>query len=76
MMSRTIIVTAKPASYENSIEKIDDTHFQISIKEPPIRGRANAAIITLLAEYFHVSRAKITIIRGHASRQKIIVIGK
>ncbi|MBI2056211.1 MAG: DUF167 domain-containing protein [Candidatus Sungbacteria bacterium] len=73
-MTYTITVFAKPASRENNVEKIGNAEFRVSVKEPPIQGRANAAVIALLAEYFNVSRAQIQIIRGHASREKIIRI--
>lgn len=73
-MARTITVFAKPASRENNVEKISDAEFKVSVKEPPVRGRANSAIIALLAKYFNVSQAQIQIIRGHTSREKIIRI--
>lgn len=69
-----INVKAKPAARENKIEKLDDTHFIVSVKEPPREGRANKAIIELLAEYFKVSVSEVRIINGHNSRQKIVGI--
>lgn len=73
-MARTITVFAKPASKENKVEKIGETEFRVSVKEPPVQGRANQAIIILLAEYFNVLSADVQIIRGHTSREKIVVI--
>lgn len=68
-----IFVTAKPDAYENRIEKIDDTHFVVSVTEPPIAGRANRAILKALGEYFHTSPSAIRIVSGFSSRQKVIV---
>ncbi|MDP2705675.1 MAG: DUF167 domain-containing protein [bacterium] len=70
-----IFVSAKPAAREESIEKIDETHFVVAVKEPPIQGRANQAIIRALAEYFNVSSSQIAIVSGWTSRQKVIEIG-
>jgi hypothetical protein len=65
-----IFVKAKPDSNENKVEKIDDSNFVVSVKDPPVQGRANRAIIRLLSEYFHTPN--IRIVSGHTSRQKIV----
>jgi len=67
-----INVKAKPDSNENKVEKIDDLNFVVSVKDPPVQGRANRAIIKLLSEYFHTPNVRI--VSGHISRNKIIAI--
>lgn len=69
-----INVKAKPTSRENKVEKIDETNFIVSVKEPPIQGRANKAIIETLAKYFDISPMRIKIVFGHTSRNKIVEI--
>lgn len=69
-----IFVKAKPGSYEERIEKIDDLHFVVSVKEPPVQGRANQAIVRALAEYFGVAILNVKITSGFTSRQKIFEI--
>lgn len=69
-----IFITAKPAAREESIEKIDESHFVVAVKEPPIQGRANRAIIEVLADYFKISSGRIRIIAGMTSRQKMVEI--
>ena len=39
-----------------------------------VEGRANAALIDFLAEYFGVKKSSVCIIRGEKSREKIIEI--
>lgn len=46
----------------------------ISVKEPPIKGRANEAIIGLLAKYFDISKSKIRLISGVTSKRKVFEI--
>ena len=70
-----IFVKAKPNAKEERVEKIDSAHFVVSVKEPPIQGRANQAIVRALAEFFGVSVSRVTIISGHTSRSKLIDIG-
>ena len=69
-----IFVKAKPGAKTEKLEKIDDNHFTISVKEPPIQGMANRAIIGVLAEYFGVAPSGVKIVSGFTSRQKIIEI--
>ena len=69
-----IIVKAKPNSRQDLIEKIDESNYMVSVTAPPIGGKANAAIIKLLADYFHTKPYFITIISGHTARVKVIEI--
>lgn len=69
-----IFVKAKPDAYEEKIEKVDESHFIVSVKEPPIRGLANVAIVRALAGYFNVSSSQVKMISGYSSRQKIFEI--
>lgn len=69
-----IIVKAKPGSREDKIEKINESNYIVSVKAPPVDGKANAAIIKLLADYFDISPSLIEIISGYMARTKVIEI--
>lgn len=69
-----IFVKAKPSSKIENIEKIDESHYVVSVKEPPIKGKANQAIRNALAVYFKTGSARVKIISGFSSRNKIIEI--
>jgi len=69
-----IFVTAKPGAKDAKIEKISDNQFAVWVKEPPIQGKANTAIIKNLAAYFHVAVFQVRIISGATARQKIVEI--
>ncbi len=69
-----IFVKVKPNSKVEKIEKIDGTHFSISVKAPPVEGKANEAIVELIANYFNVPRSRVKIISGFSSRNKVIEI--
>ncbi len=71
-----IFVKAKPNSREEGVEKIDDNNFIVSVKEPPVQGKANLAIRNALAVYFKVGTSSVKIISGHTSRNKIVEIIK
>jgi uncharacterized protein (TIGR00251 family) len=47
---------------------------KVKVSQPPEDGKANKAVIELLAEYFKVRKNAISIITGESSRNKIIEI--
>ncbi|MBI4920102.1 DUF167 domain-containing protein [Candidatus Azambacteria bacterium] len=69
-----ILVKAKPNSKKENVKKLDENSFEVCVKEPPVRGLANAAIVKALARHFGVSPSSVNIIVGHTSRQKIVEI--
>ncbi len=69
-----INVKAKPSAREEKVEKIDEQNYVVSVKEPPIKGKANEAIRNALAVYFRTGSANVRIISGHTSRNKIVEI--
>ncbi len=69
-----IFVKTKPNSKVESIKKLGETNFEICVKEPPIKGQANTAVIMALAKHFKVPFSAVKIISGHTSRQKIVEI--
>lgn len=80
-----IFVKAKPLSKEEKVKKINppspkgfgrasETHFVVSVKEPPHQGKANAAIAKALADYFNVSLSQVRLVAGFSSKQKVFEI--
>ena len=69
-----IFIKAKPNSREEKVEKIDDLNYVVSVKEPPVKGKANEAIRNALAVYFKTGSSRVKIISGYSSRNKIIEI--
>ena len=69
-----IFVKAKPSAKKEEIVQVDDANFVVSVKEPPVKGLANMAIIRALADFFDCPKENIKIISGYTSRQKVIEI--
>ncbi len=69
-----IFIKAKPASYEEKVEKIDGSHYLVCVTEPPQNGLANRGIVRVLAEYFKVSQSRVVIKKGFTGKNKIIEI--
>jgi hypothetical protein len=69
-----IFVSVKPGAKEEKVLRLDEAHFKISVKEPPVDGRANWAVIRTLADYLKKPATSLRIISGQTSRQKILEI--
>ncbi len=69
-----LFITAKPNAKKACMEKINETHFVVAVKEPPVQGRANAAITEALAEYFGIARSRVRMQSGFSSRQKVFEV--
>ena len=69
-----IFVKVKPGASSNQIEQIDATHYVVSTTEPPVKGRANAAVIKQLADYLQLPKSLLAIKRGETAKQKTIEI--
>jgi len=61
------------SSREEVVKTVDD--YVVRVKALPREGKANEAVIKLLAEYFRVSRSSVRITSGLSCRNKIVEIG-
>lgn len=64
------IPNAKKQSIEKDIEI--EYHYKIHLTNPAKEGKANKELIKLLANYFNISKSRITIQKGLKSHHKII----
>lgn len=71
-----IFVKSKPSSKKEAVEKIDGKNFIVAVKDPPVKGKANRALVKTMAKYFDVPSSSVQIVSGHTSKQKIIEISK
>lgn len=68
---RRITLRVMPRARQNKITE-ENGILRVHITAAPVDGAANAAVMKLLAEYFDVPKTQIKIVRGTASRDKII----
>jgi hypothetical protein len=69
-----ISVNVKPNAKQVKIERVNESHFLIRVKEKPQEGKANRAVIKALAEYFRIPQADVALVKGQSSREKIFEI--
>jgi len=81
-----IIVIAKPKSKVEKVERVGQpslglgdckselVEYKVSVKEPPVNGRANDAIIRALAKYFDVAPSLVRLVSGASTKRKTFEI--
>lgn len=67
-------VTVKPNSKKGPLVVVDGDKLTVYLREKPVDGEANAALIKILSKHFDVSKSQIVIKRGNTSRRKLIEI--
>ncbi|MDE2031272.1 MAG: DUF167 domain-containing protein [Patescibacteria group bacterium] len=69
-----IKVKVKTEARKEEIEKINEDHYNISVKEKAVRNLANNRICEIMASIFGVKREAVRIINGHQSPSKLISV--
>lgn len=67
-------VKVKPNARENRLTESKDGVWVASIKALPVDGKANEALIELVASHFKVKRRQVSIATGSTSRLKRLFI--
>lgn len=73
---RTLQLKVKPNAREASLTQQADGTWLAKVKAPPVDGKANAAVIALLAKHFGVPKSAVTIKSGAAGRLKLVQIAE
>ena len=69
-----ISVRVHPNAAKNEVVNLTDRVLQVRISAPPVKGKANKELIAFLSQILDVSQSKVSIIKGHSSRNKLIAI--
>ena len=64
----------KPGRKKNEILIGEGGAIRVMLQAPPVDGRANEALVRFLGEFFDLPQSRISILRGHSARIKIIEI--
>jgi len=68
----TFAVKVHPRAKRNAITGEVGEALKIALTAPPVEGRANEAVIELLAEVLRVPRGSVSIAAGQSSRSKVM----
>ena len=72
-LHKTFNIRVTPHSKQNKVVENDGV-LRVYTNAAPEKGKANAAVIELLAKHFGVAKSQIKIVRGDTTRDKVIEI--
>ena len=70
----TIKIKVYPKSAQRGISDIVGDVLKIKVNAPPVGGAANEELIKFLSDICRLKKSAIKIIKGHASRNKVVEI--
>ena len=74
-MSMLLTVHVKPRAKKSALTQwLDETTVKIDVTAAPEGGKANEAVIDVLADALRVSKSRVRIVRGATARMKHVEI--
>lgn len=70
----TISVRVQPRASRDRVLGFRDGTLRVSVTAPPHDGKANAALLELLAERLGVAKSRLSILQGHTARDKVVAV--
>jgi len=64
----------QPRSRREGVSGLHAGRLRLRVNTPPLEGRANARVVQLLAELLDVPASRIELLRGHADRDKDVLV--
>jgi hypothetical protein len=73
-VNASIKIRVQPKASRNEILGFREDTLRVRVTAPPEGGKANDAVVSLLAQALGLARSRVSIARGHAARDKLVVI--
>ena len=67
-------VKVQPKASRDQVVGYREGVLQLRVTAAPDKGRANAAVVALLADALGVAKSRVRIIRGQTSRDKVVTV--
>lgn len=64
----------QPGAKKSEFAGIHGQRLKIKIKAPPVEGEANECLIEFLADALRVPKARVHLLSGESSRQKLVLV--
>lgn len=65
-------VRVQPGAKRSGAAGVWNGHVKLAVAAPAVDGRANEALLALVAELFGLRPSAVALVRGHSSRNKVV----
>ncbi len=69
-----LAIHAQPGAKRSEVVGMHGEALKVRLAAPPVEGRANEALVALLAEALGVPKASVSVVRGGSSRRKSVLV--
>ena len=69
-----IVVTVSPGASRSELAGRHGDGWKVRVAAPPERGRANKALVDLLAEALDLPRSRLVVVAGRSARRKVVEV--
>jgi len=69
-----LTIRVSPNASKSEIVSRDRDGWKVRLAAPPVDGRANEALVRLLADEFDCAPSEIRVVRGHTGKVKVVEI--
>ena len=69
-----IAVKVKTGSSQRKIEKTGDLSYAVWVREVPEKGKANEAVVRILARHLKLPQSCVRIVRGVGTKDKLVEV--
>jgi uncharacterized protein (TIGR00251 family) len=76
MADATISVRVQVRARKDELAAVRDGVLVVRLTAPPLDGRANESLCQLLADRLGIRASRVTILRGHRSRDKLVRVAE
>lgn len=70
----TVAVKLKPRSGADRIAGVRENMLEVHVKAPPVDGKANEALVRVIARAVGRPRSEVELLRGKTGRRKVVLI--
>jgi uncharacterized protein (TIGR00251 family) len=70
----TISLHVQPGARRTEVAGMHGEALKLRLAAPPVEGKANKALIDFIARLLGVPRAQVRLVRGEASRDKVVAV--
>jgi len=74
LLKTEISVRVHPNAARNEVTGVTEGIYQVKLSAPPVKGKANKALIAFLSQLLGVGKSRVDIIKGYTTRNKIVAI--
>jgi uncharacterized protein (TIGR00251 family) len=70
----TISLRVQPDAARNEVVGFAGDILRVRVAAPPVQGKANRELVDFLSHVLRVNKSRVTILRGQATRNKVIAV--